>query len=322
MKKVIFICPYFGKLPMQQIKIWLKTCELNPKINWLIITDDETKYNYPKNVKVMYMTFNDIKEYIQNKFNFKICLSSTYKLCDFKPTYGYVFQELIRDYDYWGHCDLSDSIFGSFEDTLFNIINDDYEKIGFLGHLTLYKNTQEVNERIFLTSNSNKKLHDILGVPNNMAFDETYKYSINYIYIDNGLKIKRIDDLYVDISPKSYSFRYALWNDLFERIGLSQKKYIIEWNNGKLYKLSIENNKICKEEILYVHYQKRNMKIEIDVENISHFYIVPNKFIEFSFINNKIIKKYTRDKIINTTMIKIRLKQIKNKFKKINKGEC
>ena len=43
MKTILFICPYFGKLPIAHMKLWLLSCEKNPTINWLILTDDYTE---------------------------------------------------------------------------------------------------------------------------------------------------------------------------------------------------------------------------------------------------------------------------------------
>lgn len=315
MKKIVFICPYFGKLPKEQMAIWLKTCEKNPKVNWIVITDDKTSFNYPQNVKVIYTTFESMKKDFQKKFDFDISMNSPYKLCDFKPTYGYVFQDLIKDYDYWGHCDLSDSIFGNIEKTLNKIVEQDYDKIGFLGHLTLYKNKKEVNERFFMKSKSNKSLNEILGVSDNMAFDETNNYSINFVYLDNGFEIKRIDELYYDISTRSSSFRTPYWSDKLKWEYLLEDRCIFEWDNGNLYKIYLKNEEIKKEEILYVHYQKRKMTYEINIEKSNHFLIVPNKFIECDKVDIKTIKKYTRNSIINKTLLNIRINKIKNKLK-------
>ena len=30
MKTILFICPYFGKLPIAHMKLWLLSCEKNP----------------------------------------------------------------------------------------------------------------------------------------------------------------------------------------------------------------------------------------------------------------------------------------------------
>ena len=231
MKKIVFICPYFGHIPRDQMNVWLKTCEYNPEINWIVLSDDKGKFCLPKNVKIVYMTFDEIRDEIQKHFDFNISLESAYKLCDFKPTYGYIFQDLIREYEYWGYCDLSDSIFGNFQNVLSEILNEDNEKIGFLGHMTLYKNTKEINERIFLNSGTNFKLSNILGTKKSMAFDETTEYSINAIYMNNNFKIKRIDSLYADISTKYYNFKTAIWNDELKWSHIGQEKYIFEWQN-------------------------------------------------------------------------------------------
>ena len=241
---------------------------------------------------------------------FKIFLKYPYKLCDFKPAYGYIFSDLIRDYEYWGHFDISDSFWGNIEKLLFPILDGKNEKIGFLGHLSVYKNTKEVNERIFLQSNSAQSLKNIFNSEKNFAFDENNSFSINTIYRDNGLPFKRIDELYLDISPRFYAFKNATWNnDLkFERFN---EKFIIEWNNGELYKLTIHNDLIVRENVLYVHYQKRKIDIRIDINRCNRFLLVPNEIIEYIEIDNKNIRKFLKDRI-NIDFIKKRIKKFMN----------
>ena len=83
MKTILFICPYFGKLPIAHMKLWLLSCEKNPTINWLILTDDYTEeLKYPSNVKVVYTTLEAIKQQVQKMFDFPIYLDHPYKLCD------------------------------------------------------------------------------------------------------------------------------------------------------------------------------------------------------------------------------------------------
>ena len=83
------------------------------------------------------------------EFDFSIYLDHPYKLCDYKPAYGYIFAEYAHGYDYWGHCDMTDCIFGN----LRKFLSDDFlsgaDKFMFLGHMTLYRNTDEINRRIF-----------------------------------------------------------------------------------------------------------------------------------------------------------------------------
>lgn len=150
MKTILFICPYFGKLPIAHMKLWLLSCEKNPTINWLILTDDYTEeLKYPSNVKVVYTTLEAIKQQVQKMFDFPIYLDHPYKLCDYKPAYGYIFPEYTKGYDYWGHCDMTDCIFGNLRKFLTDEFLTGADKFLYLGHMTIYRNTDEVNHRIF-----------------------------------------------------------------------------------------------------------------------------------------------------------------------------
>ena len=68
MKSIAYLVPYFGKLPAG-FKMWLLSCAANETIDWILLTDDRTVYNYPNNVKVHYCTYDSIKERIQNKLD-------------------------------------------------------------------------------------------------------------------------------------------------------------------------------------------------------------------------------------------------------------
>ena len=105
MKSIAYLVPYFGKLPAG-FKMWLLSCAANETIDWILLTDDRTVYNYPNNVKVHYCTYDSIKERIQNNFDFPIVISKAWKLCDFRPAYGEIFSDELKTYDYWGHCDM------------------------------------------------------------------------------------------------------------------------------------------------------------------------------------------------------------------------
>ena len=103
MNKILLIIPYFGQFN-NYFSLFLESCRNNPTVNWLILTDDTTPYSYPNNVKVVYTTLSEIKSRIEKKLGFDIKLDTPYKLCDFKPTYGYVFDEYLKGYAFWGYC--------------------------------------------------------------------------------------------------------------------------------------------------------------------------------------------------------------------------
>ena len=105
MYSIAYVVPYFGKFP-KGFQFWLLSCKCNPSIDWLIFTDDKTPYDYPENVKVTYWTFNQMKKKAQAIYDFQIFLERPYKLCDFKPAYGEIFADELKNYDFWGHCDI------------------------------------------------------------------------------------------------------------------------------------------------------------------------------------------------------------------------
>ena len=312
MNKIVFICPYFGKLPENQLKLFLKGCMYNPNIDWIMLLDDTTQYKLPKNVHVVYMNINEIENRLTKKFHFKISIKSPYKLCDLKPMYGFIFEEEIKQYSYWGYCDITDSIFGNIEKYIDYEVIKDFEKIGILGHLTLYKNNYRNNRSFMLKSKSNITYKKILETEINMGFDETSDYSINMIYVKNNIPIKRIDNIYADISPLFKDFRLTSCTENFVWNKVNNKKYIFEWNEGKLYKICMKDNNILKDEIGYVHYQKRKLKYLFDIDNCNHFYLIPNKFIKGKLIdNNEIIKILNKRYNVDLTFAKIKFKRLK-----------
>ncbi len=188
MNKIGFIVPYFG-IFNNFFNIFLKSCSYNSDMcDWIILTDDKTEYDYPGNVKVHYITWEEMQAYFQSKFDFKLGLDFPYKLCDFKVTYGYVFEEYLKEYEFWGHCDV-DLVWGNFSLFLDDSIFNNYDKIFDLGHCTLYRNTKENNRRFFSEIDGNKRYMEVLGNKKGYAFDEEYEQSINNIYTNLNINI-------------------------------------------------------------------------------------------------------------------------------------
>ena len=117
-KKIALVIPYFGKLP-SYIDIFFKSLEFNKQIDVILFTDQDCNYDLP-NLIVYKTSFEKIKAKIQNKFPFEICLNKPYKLCDYRPSFGYVFDEELKDYEFWGYCDL-DEVLGD----IMYFLNDD-----------------------------------------------------------------------------------------------------------------------------------------------------------------------------------------------------
>lgn len=170
MKTICMIGCYFGTLP-STFQLWLNTCKYNDTVDFLVFTDDERQFDIPDNVKLEYTKFCDLKNKIQSFFDFTIALDTPYKLCDFKPAYGEIFYEYIKDYDFWGHCDL-DMFFGNIRKFLTDGILDRYDKILTEGHFVLYRNGEANHWYRTLPTKKYQKWEEVYQTAENCAFDE------------------------------------------------------------------------------------------------------------------------------------------------------
>ena len=102
MKSIVIIFPYFGILPAQY-KMWHASALKNPTVDFMFFTDADVKP--AKNIIVNKMLFSDFQHLAQKAFDFPIVLDRPYKLCEYKQAYGYILQDYIKGYDFWGGAD-------------------------------------------------------------------------------------------------------------------------------------------------------------------------------------------------------------------------
>lgn len=321
MKKGCFIVPYFGKLP-NYFELFAKTCGYNNDYDWIIFTDDMNNYRIPNNMKIIRMEFTELKKIIQSKFNFKIKLDRPYKLCDYKPAYGYIFEEYIQKYRFWGHCDL-DTLMGNLNDFITEEMLEEYDKLFCLGHFILYKNTYE-NNRIFMSKYKNKDLYKNVFTTNEiMAFDETCggDNNINSIFLNNHKKVFMKDfSLNFKILPTRFiKTTYNYLTNSFDDETYKNAVYL--WDNGNIERYYLSENNLTKESFMYAHFQERDMRIKNNVYNERIFKILPNIFTELEIkdINDttfKMIKKRRLCFHYFERGIRNKIKHIKNRRNK------
>jgi len=278
--KLILILPYFGKFN-NYFPLYLDSCRFNPTINWLIFTDDKRDFNYPRNVRVIYLSFKDFRDRIQQKFDFKISLSDPYRLCNFRPAFGEIFNKYIRDYDFWGYCD-SDMIWGDIRRFITDDILNKYNKIHELGHMSLIRNSKYYNELY--------KYNDAYKI----AFSENYnllffdEHGFNDIFRVNEDNIYRHKSI-ADFNPRKYNFRL---NEGCTKNDISNANHIYTWEAGNLLRYYVKGNKILTEDVLYIHFLKRKMKVSAE-SNAENFAIIPNEIVKlngFEFTPENIIE--------------------------------
>lgn len=150
---------WYGPYPWY-FPYFIDSCRYNPTVDFIIITENtELIFNKSDNVIIINKTIEELKSGFSEKLGFSVCIDYPYKLCDFKPAYGFLFPEIISKYDYWGQSDL-DIVFGDIRgfitDEMLNVydfisVRHDYTT----GCFALYKNSEKMN-KFFMRSKDYK----------------------------------------------------------------------------------------------------------------------------------------------------------------------
>lgn len=285
---ICILAVYFGKL-QQDFPMWLKSCSWNTNIDFKIVTDQLIRTNL-KNVQIVNMTFEDCKSFFQSKFDFKISLNKPYKLCDYKPAYGYIFSDLIKGYDYWGYCDL-DMIFGNIRHFITDDILKKYDKILQFGHLSIYRNNKEINT-IFMSDKGQINYREVFSNDRIFVFDEII--GIFSLFLKEKKAIYVLPEI-LDISTYVNSSLLKAWEyDKYLNYDTENKKiqtFLVK--DGKTYWVFFEKNKVYFQENIYIHLSSRHYRaISSDNYIISKKGFIP--VVNEQQISKKFIKKINK----------------------------
>lgn len=307
MKSILFILPYWGNFP-NYFQLWLNSCKFNETIDWLIVTDINLsqRYSVPKNVKVEYMSFNSLQKKAKDKYS--IAPLYPYDLCKYRVVYHELFEEFCIGYDFWGFCDC-DLIWGNLRSFITDEVLNSFDKISWRGHMTLFKNIDRVNQAY---KNEFEGFKTFRGCINNTEginlFDEV---GINKIFDKLGYSIyKKIP--FADLKIRQFNF-ICLHNIFPENTNFNQ---IFHWSiKDGLERIYIDHGGVKREQIAYVHFLKRPMKVCIKgIEN--SYLIVPNKFIPDQELSINSVFCLSKDKIYwNYWISRLKWNFIKNKIK-------
>lgn len=252
--KIALIIPYFGRFN-NYFELYLKSCAKNPDFDFLFFTDDKTEFTFPPNVHVHYTTFESLREKIQSLFDFKITLHSPYKLCDYRIAYGYIFENYLQAYDFWGFCDV-DLIWGDIGKVITDELLEKNDRILSRGHLSIFRNTAEIN-RLFM-----KIGEDELFIDYKHAF--TTRYCCHFdeapawkdVFARRGFR--QWDEFVfadVDYSQKNLSLVFG---------DHKTNPQIYKWEGGNVVRYFIdassESPTVKTDNWIYVHLQKRKME--------------------------------------------------------------
>lgn len=246
MKKILLILPYFGNLNASGFfPLFLQSCRKNESIDFLLLTDDITEYDYPTNVHVVMTTFQAVRERFQRHFLFPISLERPYKLCDFRMTYGELFAEEIKGYDAWGFCD-HDLVFGNLRAYLTEDRLERYGRIYLRGHLSVFR--ADIPPDFYKQPLPNKPDYlTVLSDPTSFAFDEWFNRNpeCDSLRFSGYESYTGLDNF--DISPPSRTCPSAFTRAQSTRNPniTEQERYIhhnvLFYSDGKMYRIGIIN---------------------------------------------------------------------------------
>lgn len=272
MRKCLIVC-WYGLMP-SYYKLWQCSCNNNKDYDFLIFTDQNITSEMD-NLKIINMSFNELKDLIEKKLSIKVNFSKPYKLCDFRPAYGVIFEDYIRDYNYWGHCDL-DQVFGKISDFIPDNELCNYEKINHNGHFVLYKNETKINN-MFRKNGAIYSWKEVFTHKENYAFDEYY--GINRIMKENNIS-QAFFNQFADIDKKYKRYRtinHSNWKkQIFVLDGENICRYVYE--DGKIQK---------KDSFFYLHFQKKIPLIDDNIDYNKKIVMGCNAFSNVDVITEK-----------------------------------
>ncbi|MCA5014098.1 MULTISPECIES: DUF6625 family protein [unclassified Enterococcus] len=267
MRSIILILVHFGELP-NYFNLWLKSAEFNPTIDFLLVTDNSLEeYTFPKNVQIINSSMVEIQSEIQNVTNQKVSIKYPYKLVEYRPLFGELFQSLIGGHDFWGYID-SDVILGDVRKFLTDELLDQYDRLLTRGHFTLFRNTKYMNT-VYKIEHEYKdcfNFNDVMRFDSVCAYDEwgwDFGYGLSEILSRKGI-VSYDQIIFADINPAIYYF------DLVNH-DFGNAEYFI-FNNGKL----VAHREKQEKEFMYIHLQKRQLSNFVGEE--AHYYIYPDRF--------------------------------------------
>lgn len=249
LKSIIMVMPYFGQWP-EWIDLFMISCRWNATVNWLFITDCGIPACAPDNVEFIQMPYADYRQFISGRLGIRFPDTSPYKLCDYKPTYGYLHEDLVRGYDFFGFGDI-DVIYGNIrhfytpEVLRHNVISTHDNRLS--GHFCLLRN----NERMRQAFRRVENWRMYLETPEHRGFDEH--------------KFRRIV-LRHNKHPR-FMRKISGWLDPYQRGTYFREQYStilspVPWHNGSLdhpqewrwRRGRLTNTRDGEREFLYLHF--------------------------------------------------------------------
>ena len=241
MKEVAILVVYIGKIP-DWYSYFLESCDRNNQYSWIIFSDTIVETSDFKNIQFNYLSINKFHELVEQKTGVKVSFKDSYKICDFKPLYGTIFQDYLIGYNYWGYSDV-DIIYGDISAYLKPILQSNPDVISFYngfmsGPLSIYKNSIKTNSIYKEISDYKSKLNQpyCLGLDEHIIKKSNKGFSIKKIYLVASFflkNFKRIILFKMAFNEFKYEFQWFFKSNLLSSDNLVDLTEVILYKSKK-----------------------------------------------------------------------------------------
>ncbi|MGB0918526.1 MAG: DUF6625 family protein, partial [Flavobacteriales bacterium] len=236
---ICLLIPYYGKWPVY-LNLFLASCKGHDNLQVHLISDlSLSQENKPNNVHLVNISLADLVVRMNTKLGLNLTEIQPRKICDFKPAYGLLFDELTEGFDFWAYGDV-DMVFGNLKRYLkpeILNVNDilTFREEWIHGPFTIFRNN-EYTKTLF------KKSKDWLKVFSSetlFCFDECGKKhrilrtGIDPLDIEVPVAPNDIHDMTQVIRAEEIDGKLKIYRRYYAKESLPFDE-IIWWNNGKI----------------------------------------------------------------------------------------
>ena len=279
MSRIALVIFYAGPLP-DYFRYFSESLARNQDIDLdvYLFNDHLSQPNLSGNLKTIPLTLSQFNQLASEKLEIPINVNWGYKLSEFRPAFGVIFKDYLKDYDFWGYCDL-DIILGKISHFLTEEILATYDvitasEIQLVGHFVLFRNNATVTNLFRQTEDYIKMFTDNEQYYN---FDEScrrfYGRPLSFDELKETSQLASIYDLVMNFREK-YDLKIYM-NSMCRE----EPPFNFTYRDGVFF------DSITQKEFLYFHLVKAKLFY------LFYFYLpsMPHLPTKFSIVTDGII---------------------------------
>lgn len=256
---IAILIPYFGKWP-EWIDLYFETLKRNPTVHFHFFTDCDTSLTDAPNVFFHEMTFESYIQNAREKLRVEMNILNPYKICDLRPMFGKIHEDLLAPYGFYGWTDV-DLLFGDIRSFYTNEVLDAHDvfsthAVRVSGHFAVFRNSVENRSHYLKVYRWKEALLD----PEFVGIDE---HGISNAYIET-----LVDKLSDKFKMKLHNPATRWWKDRKKKRLYLEEQYTtpfvsIPWIDGSLnsaqpdtwfYKDGVITNSRDTRHFIYIHF--------------------------------------------------------------------